>query len=259
MRLLSPATGAPALPRRVATVIVVALIGCAAVAWFITVQQAASMSGMGGVAMLSAWLFMVTWLVMMVAMMFPAVAPMVLAHASVVRSRGEGGAPSIAFVAGYLVVWTAAGLVPLAVIQLLGSSLAAPISGWLPRLGGAVVLLAGVYQLTPLKDVCLRACRSPLGFMLSHDFGGGAPAAAKAGLSHGLYCVGCCWALMAVLAVLGLMNVAWMAAFAVVFFLEKNWRFGVQLSRVAGAACIVGGLAIIASPDVLHMVGGPMA
>lgn len=246
------------LPRRLATVIVVALLACAAAAWVITIQQSASMDGMGGVAMLGAGLFMVTWLVMMVAMMFPSVAPMVLAHASVVRSRGEGAAPSVLFVAGYLVVWAAAGLVPLAAIQFITSPAAAPIGGWLPRLGGAVVLLAGVYQLTPLKDVCLRACRSPLGFMLSHDFGGGAPAAARAGMSHGLYCLGCCWALMAVLAVLGLMNVAWMAAFAVVFFLEKNWRYGVQLSRIVGAACIVGGLAVIASPDVLHMLGGPM-
>ena len=214
------------------------------------------MSGMGGVAMLSAGVFMVTWLVMMVAMMFPAVAPMVLAHASVTHRRGGGAVPSITFVAGYLVVWTAAGLVVLAAIQLLGSSFAAPLGGWLPRLAGAVVLLAGVYQLTPLKDVCLRACRSPLGFVLSHDFGGGAPAAAKAGMSHGLFCLGCCWGLMAVLAVLGLMNLVWMAVFAVVFFLEKNWLYGVRLSRIVGVACIVGGLAVIAFPEALHMASG---
>jgi predicted metal-binding membrane protein len=179
-------------------------------------------------------------------MMFPAVAPIVLAHASVVRSRGEGSFPTVAFVAGYLVVWTAAGLVPLAVIQLLSSPIAMPVSWWLPRLGGAVIVLAGVYQLTPLKGVCLKACRSPLGFVLTHDFGGGAASAARAGLSHGLYCLGCCWALMAVLAVLGLMNVAWMAAFAVLFFLEKNWRSGVALSKAVGLACIAGGLLVIA-------------
>lgn len=255
---MSSANSATALPRRVATAIVVALVACAAAAWLITIQQAASMSGMGGVAMLGAGIFMVTWVVMMVAMMFPAVSPMVLAHASVVRSRGQGVTPSIAFVGGYLVVWTAAGLVPLALIQLLGSSVAAPFGGWLPRTAGAVVLLAGVYQLTPLKNACLRACRSPLGFILSHDFGGGASAAARAGLSHGLYCLGCCWALMAVLAVLGLMNIAWMAIFAVVFFLEKNWRYGFPLSRVIGVACVAGGLAAVVWPGVLQMVGGPM-
>jgi predicted metal-binding membrane protein len=167
--------------------------------------------------------------------------------------------PTVAFVSGYLVVWTAAGLVPLGIIQLLESSFAAPVNLWLPRLGGAVVILAGVYQLTPLKNACLRACRSPLSFILTHDFGGGSSAAARAGVSHGLYCLGCCWALMAVLAVLGLMNLAWMAVFAVVFFLEKNWRYGVMLSRVTAAACLVLGTALMVRPDILHLVGGPMA
>jgi predicted metal-binding membrane protein len=218
--------------------IIAALLLCAGVAWLVTADQAASMSGMGGVAMLGAGLFLATWVVMMVAMMFPSVAPTVLMHARIVRSRGEGALPSVSFVLGYLIVWAAAGLVPLAVIQLLGS-IGSPVNGWLPRLGGAVVILAGLYQLTPLKNVCLRACRSPLSFVLSHDFGGGSPAAARAGISHGAFCLGCCWALMAVLAVLGLMNLTWMAVFAVVFFLEKNWRHGVMVARVAGVACLV--------------------
>jgi predicted metal-binding membrane protein len=252
------AARADVLPRPVATAIIAALLVCAAAGWLFTAEQAASMSGMGGMAMLGAGLFLAIWVVMMVAMMFPAVAPMVLAHARIVRSRGEGALPTISFVAGYLVVWTAAGLVPLAVIQLLGSSIASPLGGWLPRLGGAVILLAGGYQLTPLKNACLRACRSPLGFLMTHDFGGGTPAAARAGMSHGLFCLGCCWALMAVLAVLGLMNVAWMAVFAVVFFLEKNWRQGVMLARVVGAACIVIGTAVLVRPDVLGLLGGPM-
>lgn len=217
------------------------------------------MTGMGGMAMLGAGLFLVVWVVMMVAMMFPSITPMVLTHARIVRARGEGTLPTVAFVVGFLVVWGAAGLIPLGMIQLLGSSVAAPINAWLPRLGGAVVVLAGVYQFTPLKEACLRSCRSPLGFILTHDFGGGRSAAARAGVSHGLYCLGCCWAIMAVLAVVGLMNLAWMAVFAVLFFLEKNWRQGVMLSRVSGAACVVLGLAIIARPEVLHFVGGPMA
>jgi len=250
---------ADGLPRPVATAIIGALLVCAAAAWVITAEQASSMSGMGGVAMLGAGLFLVTWLVMMVAMMFPSVAPMVLAHARVVRSRGEGAAPTVSFVLGYLVVWTAAGLVPLAVIQLLGSSIAAPVSGWLPRLGGAVVIVAGIYQLTPLKNMCLSACRSPLGFVMTHDFGGGAPAAARAGMSHGLYCLGCCWALMAVLAVLGLMNLALMAGFAVVFFLEKSWTRGVMLSRIVGIACLALGAIVLIRPEVLGLLGGAMA
>ena len=244
------------LPRPVATAIIAALLACAAAGWVFTAQQAASMSGMSGMAMLGAGLFLVIWVVMMVAMMFPATVPTVLTHARVVRSRGEGSLPTVAFILGYIVVWAAAGLVPLAVIQIAGS--AGGLGGWLPRLGGVVILLAGIYQLTPLKNVCLSQCRSPLAFILTHDFGGGSPAAARAGASHGLYCLGCCWALMAVLAVLGLMNLAWMAAFAVVFFLEKNWSGGVMLSRIVGVACVVLGFAVMIQPGVLPMVGGSM-
>jgi len=248
-----------ALPRPVATAIIAGVLGGAAAAWLVTVQQVVSMAGMGGMAMVGAGLFLVTWVVMMVAIIFPAVTPMVLTHAGVVRSRGEGTVPTVVFVAGYLVVWTAAGLVPLGVVQFLGSSIAAPFTGWLPHLDGAVVVLAGVYQVTPLKNAYLQACRSPLGFIATHDFGGGSSAAARAGISHGLACLGCCGALTAVLAVLGLMNLAWMAVFAVVFFLEKTWRYGVTLSRITGAACVILGLAVILRPDVLHLLGGPTA
>ena len=247
------------LPRPVAMAIVAALLVCATAAWLVAGEQSASMPGMGGIALLGAGLFLATWVVMMVAMMFPSVAPMVLAHARIVRARGEGSIPTAAFVLGYLAVWTAAGLVPLAVIQVLGTSIASPLSGWLPRLAGAVVLLAGAYQLTPLKNACLSACRSPLGFVLTHDFGGGAPAAARAGVSHGAFCLGCCWALMAVLAVLGLMNLALMAVFAIVFFLEKSWSRGFMLARVVGAACLVVGAAVLLRPDLLSLLGGPMA
>ena len=232
------------LPRPVAAAIVAALLACAAVAWLITIRQAGSM-GTGGVRMMSAGLFLITWLVMMVAMMFPSVAPMTLAFASVTRSRGEGYLPTAAFVLGYILVWAVCGLVPLAVLQALDHIWMTPPS-WLPRLGGAVIVIAGIYQFTPLKDTCLGACRSPLGFILTHDFGGGPPAAVRAGMSHGLYCLGCCWALMAVLAVLGLMNIAWMALFAAIFFIEKNVRFGEVVPRLVGAACIIGGLVIVA-------------
>src|SRR5438477_637685 len=232
------------LPRPLAAGIVAALLACATAAWLVTIDEAGSM-GRGGIAMVGAALFLITWLVMMVAMMFPSVAPMTLAFASVTRSRGEGIVPTAVFVLGYLLVWTAAGVVPLVVLQTASHIWMTPPS-WLPRLGGAVIVIAGIYQFTPLKDICLRACRSPMGFTLGHDFGSGPASAVRAGASHGFYCLGCCWALMAVLAVLGLMNIAWMAVFAAVFFIEKNVRGGELLSRVVGAACIVGGLAIIA-------------
>ena len=229
--------------------LVAALLVCAAVAWLITISQAGSI-GMGGMAMLSAGLFLVTWLVMMVAMMFPSVAPMTLTFASFSRSRGEGYLPAALFVLGYIAVWTVSGLVPLAVQQAVTQIWMTPPS-WLPRAGGAVIIVAGIYQFTPLKDTCLRACRSPLGFVMTHNFGGGLPAALRAGANHGVYCLGCCWALMAVLAVLGLMNIAWMAVIAAVFFIEKNLRRGDVLPRVVGAACIAGGLAILVWPVFL--------
>ena len=229
--------------------LVAALLLCAAVAWLITISQAGSI-GMGGMAMLSAGLFLVTWLVMMVAMMFPSVAPMTLTFASFSRSRGEGYLPAALFVLGYIAVWTVSGLVPLAVQQAVTQIWMTPPS-WLPRASGAVIIVAGIYQFTPLKDRCLRACRSPLGFLLTHNFGAGLPAAVKAGASHGIYCLGCCWALMAVLAVIGLMNIAWMAVIAAVFFIEKNVRRGELLPRAVGVACVLAGLAVAAWPAIL--------
>jgi len=236
------------LPRPLATAIVAVLLACAAAAWLITAQQAASM--MDGAAMMGAGLFLVTWLVMMVAMMFPSVAPMTLAFASMTRLRGEGSIATALFVLGYLAVWALSGVVPLGVQQAINQIWMSPPS-WLPRAGGALILVAGLYQFTPLKDTCLRACRSPLGFVMTHNFGGGLPAALRAGAADGVYCLGCCWALMAVLAVLGLMNLAWMAVIAAVFFVEKNVRRGDVLPRVVGAACIAGGLAILAWPVLL--------
>jgi predicted metal-binding membrane protein len=231
------------LPRRLSVTIVVALLVCAAAAWLITIRQASSMD-MGGMAMLSAGVFLVTWLVMMVAMMFPTIAPITLAFAGVTRARGEGILSIASFVIGYLIVWTAVGLVPLVVLEGF-SQMWIPTPSWLPRLGGAVVVLAGVYQFTPLKNACLRSCRSPLGFILTHDFGGGSAAAVRAGAAHGLWCLGCCWALMAVLGVIGLMNLVWMAVIAAVFFIEKNVRFGDVAPKLVGAACIIGGLAVM--------------
>jgi len=230
------------LPRPAATAIVVALLGCAAAAWVITVQQSGALAM--NVAMMGAGLFLLTWLVMMIAMMFPSVAPMTLAFAGVSRARGDGLVPVVAFIAAYLFVWTAAGLVPLSFLQGINVLWMTPPS-WLARAGGLVIIVAGVYQFTPLKDACLRACRSPLGFVMTHDFGGGMRSAVRAGAAHGVYCLGCCWALMAVLAVLGLMNIAWMAVVAAAFFIEKNVRFGDLLPKAVGVACIAGGLAVL--------------
>jgi predicted metal-binding membrane protein len=122
------------------------------------------------------------------------------------------------------------------------------------RACGVVLVVAGAYQFTPWKQACLRACRTPLTFLSTHDFGRGLPGTLRAGVSHGAYCLGCCWALMAVLFAVGLMNLVWMAGIAVVFLAEKNWRYGAALTKVVGVATAVLGLVILVSPDVLDAI-----
>ena len=245
------------------------LLGLAGVAWWSTVRQANSMSdmvsGLGQVGLrapndMTVPVFLGMWVAMMVAMMFPTIAPFVLAHRMVVKKRGEGELPTVAFVGGYLTVWSLIGIVPL-IGFLAFRDLAADAadSRWLPTLAGTILVVAGGYQFTRWKALCLKHCRTPLSFLMTHDFGGGARSAFKAGINHGAYCFGCCWALMAVLVVVGLMNLVWMAAIAIVFLLEKNWKHGVALTKVVGAGLIGLGLAVIVSPDILPKIAGAAA
>ena len=251
---------------RITTLTIGWLVGLAGVAWWSTVRQANSMSdmvsGLGQVGArapndMTVPVFLGMWVAMMVAMMFPTIAPFVLAHRMVVKKRGEGELPTVAFVGGYLAVWSLIGIVPL-IGFLAFRNLAADAadSRWLPTLAGAILVVAGGYQFTRWKALCLRHCRTPLSFLMTHDFGGGARSAFKAGLNHGAYCFGCCWALMAVLVVVGLMNLVWMAAIAIVFLLEKNWKHGVALTKIVGAGLIGLGLAVIVSPDILPNIAG---
>jgi predicted metal-binding membrane protein len=180
------------------------------------------------------------WLVMMVAMMLPSAAPMLLLFAATQRGRAPTGAPAtvVAFAAGYLLVWggfSVAAAALQALLQqsmLLSSTLA--MTGWLAP---AVLALAGLYQLTPLKHACLRRCRSPLGFLLSRWRDGIAGALAM-GVRHGAFCLGCCWALMALLFVGGVMNLAWIAVLALFVLGEKMLPRGVWLSRISGVALL---------------------
>jgi predicted metal-binding membrane protein len=219
------------------------LLALAASAWYLVVASLGPMAMME----LSVPVYMATWLTMMVAMMFPAVAPVVATFARVAHARHETSQTVPAFVVGYLGVWTAAGLIPLT-LYLSSRGMVAGMSASPPGAIaiGAVLFLAGVYQFTPWKATCLRACRSPLGMVMNHDFRTGAPGAFRAGASHGAFCLGCCWALMAVLVVVGLMSLPLMAALSVLFIAEKNWRYGAGLSRVAGATATLGGLAVFA-------------
>lgn len=255
--------------RRTTALVTAWLLGLSAVAWLYTVRQASSMSGMvSGLAQVGRRMpndmaipvFLAMWVGMMVAMMFPTVAPMVLTHRAIARRRGDGMLSTVAFGAGYLAVWSAIGVVPLAAF--LGfRNLAenAATSRWLPTLAGAILAGSGLYQFTRWKTTCLKACRSPIQFVLTHDFGGGARSAARAGVSHGAFCMGCCWALMGVLVVVGLMNLPWMGVLTLVFLAEKNWHHGVGLSRVAGIALVALGLAVIAHPSLLGSLSGPAA
>jgi predicted metal-binding membrane protein len=245
--------------------VVSCLVGLAGIAWFLTIQEAPGMANMGSLALvgapmamsLSIPLFMATWLTMMLAMMFPTIAPMVLAHRMVTRHRGDNALSSGAFVAGYLSVWTIAGLVPLAIFLLFRAYAVAAMGDTSVAIGAAaVVAVAGVYQFTRWKSRCLHACRTPLGFIMTHDFRRGSRGAFLAGLSHGAYCLGCCWALMTVLLVVGLMNLAWMAALAVIFLAEKNWSHGVALTRAVGVLLLALGVAIAFDPAVLHFISG---
>lgn len=259
----TPRSAYRALETRATLVTVGVLLALAAVAWWSIVGQAADMadmaSGLGaiGTAMMpfemSAATFLAMWATMMVAMMFPTVAPIVLLHRMVARRRGDGVLPTVAFGAGYLLVWTAAGLVPLAVLVAFRN--VAHDTGWVAPLAGVVLIVCGAYQFSRWKQACQRACRSPMSFLMTHDFGGGGVVGAlRTGASHGAYCLGCCWALMAVLFVVGLMNLVWMAAISVVFLAEKHWRHAAALARVVGTLVIALGVAVLLQPALLASI-----
>lgn len=251
-----------ALPRRVERAAVAALIAASFAAWYLTIEDAHSMRGMAmGLGQLGtrvqgpmgAVAFLAMWVTMMVAMMLPAVAPTVLAHLAVARRRGDGFVPTLEFVAGYFVAWSAIGVAPLAAFTAFSHVSVEPAPPWLAPLAGAIVAGAGAYQFTPWKRRCLEHCRSPFAFVAHHDFGG-AWSALRAGIVHGAYCLGCCWALMLVLLAVGLMNLAWMAGLFVLIYVEKTWRHGLVLARIAGLALIALGVAIAAHPGLLELV-----
>jgi predicted metal-binding membrane protein len=257
----TPRSAYRVLERRATLATVAVLLALAGVAWWSTVSNARDMASMaqgfthvGGMMPfdVSAGVFLAMWTTMMVAMMFPTIAPIVLLHRLVVRRRLQGPWPTVAFVSGYLTVWTAAGVLPLSV--LVGFRHVAQGSVWVDRAGGAVLVLAGVYQFTRWKQACQRACRTPLTFLATHNFGSGSLGAFRTGASHGIYCLGCCWALMAVLFVVGLMNLTWMAVIAAIFLAEKNWRHGVGLTKVVGTGVVAFGVAVLVSPSLLGSV-----
>lgn len=218
-------------------------------------RQPADMShAMGAdLTMGGSWpLFLAIWVAMMVAMMFPAATPMIVMYGRM-RRRDP---PSIAlFTGSYIVLWFAFGVVAYLLSALVEAR--ASSSEWVAlnwgRAGGALLVLAGVYQLTPLKDVCLRHCRTPLAFVMTHwrDGRGGA---VRMGFTHGVYCVGCCWLLFLILVPLGVMNVAAMVAVTLVVFVEKVTRWGRGLGQLVAAGLVVYGAAVMVRPVLLPTV-----
>jgi predicted metal-binding membrane protein len=255
-----------AIFKRDRLVVLVALAAITALAWGYMVQEAGAMVHTGvcccagmkmsgpdthpwsAAALLPLFLM---WTEMMVAMMIPSAAPMILTFALVNRKRREAERPFVPtgiFLLGYLVVWTGfSALAALAQWVLHGRALLSPMMvGTSPMLGGAVLIAAGIFQWTPLKGACLIHCQSPLGFLLT-DWREGRWGAFWMGLKHGAYCTGCCWLLMTLLFVAGVMNLWWIAILAVFVLLEKVVPKGMWIGRVAGVILVAWGVWMMAA------------
>jgi predicted metal-binding membrane protein len=204
--------------------------------------------------------FIAVWTTMMAAMMLPGVAPVSSIYLRTIRQRSTGTRRALrvcALLAGYLAVWAAVGVV--AYFAALGAGRLVdrePSAGrWV---AAAILLVAGIYQLTPFKDACLAHCRSPLGFLLHFGNYRGRLRDVRVGVYHGGYCVGCCWGLFAILVAVGIMNLAWMAGLAAVIFLEKAWAHGKALGLAVGIALIVYACLIPVFPELAPgLVEGP--
>ena len=214
----------------------------------------AEMHAAMGMAGIDAWgpgdiasLF-VMWVVMMAGMMLPSAAPMILLVASTHRRQGGSYAQTrtAAFATGYLVAWTefslAAALLQAALHA--GALMSASMATQSTRVSGAIFLAAGVYQWLPLKHSCLTHCRSPLHFLSEH-WGEGVSGAFTLGIQHGLFCIGCCWVLMALLLAAGVMNLGWVAAIGGLVLVEKLLKHGPLVGRVAGGLFVVWGMYLV--------------
>ncbi len=247
------------LIRRDRAIVVGGLLAVAGLGWLYMLHQGRAMAAMAGMGMampqMRPWapadfaLTLIMWAVMMVAMMIPSATPMLLISARVNRDRAPEHTPMIPtglFLLGYLLVW--AGYSRLAALGQWGLHAAALLSGpavaVAPWLGGVLLLAAGVYQFTLLKNACLSRCQSPFGFILT-EWREGSAGAIVMGLRHGSFCVGCCWSLMAILFVAGVMNLMWVAAIAAFVLLEKAAPLGRAVSWLAGASLIAWGAWLI--------------
>ncbi len=241
------------LPRRDVTAIIISLGGITLLSWLYLLSMAANMSLSNGMAAMQIrpWdtgyflMMFLMWAVMMVGMMLPSVTPMVLIYAAVARKSAMQGmpvAPTAAFVSGYIAMWLIFSL--FATIAQWGLDQAALLSPMMVSnsfgLGAVLLIAAGIYQWLPIKDKCLDHCRSPVYFITTH-WRPGSTGAFKMGLSHGAFCLGCCWVLMSLLFVVGVMNILWIAAITLFVLLEKVLPLGDVGGRLMGLPMIAAG------------------
>jgi predicted metal-binding membrane protein len=240
---------APPLPSAVQFGLIFGLLLLAAVAWAVTGDRMAGMDAGPGTDLGGLGFWVTAWVVMMAAMMFPSIAPMVVMYTRIEEGRqrkGEStGGTTALFVGGYLVTWAAAGVLGYAIFEA-ARSLEIGFLAWDsggPYVAGAVILLAGIYQLTPMKDACLRRCRSPLMFLLT-AWRPGRFGALRMGMEHGGWCVGCCWGLMAALFALGVMSIGWMVMVAALIAIEKLLPWPAVANRGIALLLIVLGIGV---------------
>lgn len=238
--------GGGLLPARELAVAWSLVVLIAVPAWVLTVAQARDMGVEPGTMGLALPLFLLLWVTMTAAMMLPSMAPVALTWVRGIGRRTSGwsrAGRTVEFLGGYLLVWTAFGLLAYAALNLTGDVVSDhPAAGrWI---GSVAFLVAGLYQLGPLKNVCLRHCRDPMGQLVRYSGFRRPVRDLRVGLHHGAYCVGCCAGLMVVLIPLGVMNVAAMAGLAIVIFVEKLWSRGPLLAGVVGVVFLV--LAVLA-------------
>jgi predicted metal-binding membrane protein len=230
--------------------LVALLFALAAGAWWFTVDRMRGMDDGPGTDLGTFGWFLGVWVVMMAAMMFPSVSPTVALFSRMTRSQ----APllPLVFTSGYLLTWTAAGVLAFAISDLGGGVLADELSWnragrWL---AGGILVAAALYELTPVKSFCLAKCRSPLGFLLG-SWRGGLAGALRMGTKHGAWCVGCCWALMAALFALGVMSIAWMAFVAALIAAEKTLPWGRPVTYGTAAILLLLGVLLVAAPGAI--------
>ena len=252
---------------RAGPLILAVLLITAALAWVVLIDRSLGLMAApaGGMEMpmgastltmgMGAALFIGLWGLMMVAVMAPSAAPMILMFARVQSSRSRRGGPYVPtwiFTMAYIALWVATGAAAYGLA--VGLDQLAQASPWLmengARIGGALLVVAGIYQLTPAKEVCLEKCRSPLSF-LTNSWRDGYGGALRMGLEHGAYCIGCCWLLFLILFPLGMMNIVVVAAITALILAEKVLPAGNRLRYVAAAALIVYGAVVIFMPAAL--------